>query len=166
MTYQDAQNILQIKASIYELKDLKKVYHSMARKYHSDLNDLTSDTMMKLINNAYSWLKDNLPIFVDETKQQDSTISDELASAIDAIKHLHDIHIELIGCWIWITGDTKLHKDIFKSNGFRWSPKKASWYFAPSTGKKSFYKGKRSLDEIRTKYGSKTINNSYRTAIA
>lgn len=167
MTYQDAQNILQIKVSIYDVKDLKKIYHTMARQYHSDLNDLKSDTMMKLINNAYSWLKDNLPLFVDETKtQQESTITDELSTAIDAIKHLHDINIELMGCWLWVTGDTRTHKDIFKANGFRWSPKKASWYFSPKTDNKHFYKGKKSLDEIRSHYGSKTISKQYRTAIA
>ncbi|MEA2037555.1 MAG: J domain-containing protein, partial [Nanoarchaeota archaeon] len=62
--------------------------------------------------------------------------------------------------------NTKESKDIFKANGFRWSPKKTSWYFAPTTKEKRRYSGKKSLAEIRTHYGSKTIAKGYRRQLA
>ena len=164
MNYQDTISILKLKTDITDIKQLKFIYHQLAKKYHSDLNQVKNDTMMQLLNNCYSWAKDNLPICVD-TQQATNDISSDIEQAIDAIKHLQNINIELCGSWLWVTGNTKQYKDIFKQNNFRWSPKKSSWYFAPQSDKKYKYRGKKTLDEIRTFYGSKTINKTYRQAI-
>ena len=36
------------------------------------------------------------------------------------------------GCCIWVSGDTKPHRDELKSFGFRWSPKRTAWYWRPA----------------------------------
>lgn len=36
------------------------------------------------------------------------------------------------GCYVWIMGETKPHKDTLKAMGCRWSPKKSAWYWSPS----------------------------------
>ena len=115
MNYQDTISILKLKTDITDIKQLKFIYHQLAKKYHSDLNQVKNDTMMQLLNNCYSWAKDNLPICVD-TQQATSDISSDIEQAIDAIKHLQNINIELCGSWLWVTGDTKQYKDIFKDD--------------------------------------------------
>ena len=61
---------------------------------------------------------------------------------------------EQIGAWLWLTFASKPDDETrsqMKSAGFRWASKKAKWYFAavPSAGR-----GKKSIEEIRDKYGS------------
>ncbi len=36
------------------------------------------------------------------------------------------------GCYVWIMGETKPHRDALKAMGCRWSPKKSAWYWSPS----------------------------------
>ncbi|MBQ9003779.1 MAG: hypothetical protein IJ087_18190, partial [Eggerthellaceae bacterium] len=35
------------------------------------------------------------------------------------------------GCCIWVSGDTKPHRETLKDFGFRWSPKRSAWYWKP-----------------------------------
>lgn len=35
------------------------------------------------------------------------------------------------GCCIWASGNTLPHRDALKALGFRWSPKRAAWYWRP-----------------------------------
>ena len=41
--------------------------------------------------------------------------------------------VEVIGSWIWVSGDTKQYVDKFKKYGMHYAPNKKSWYF--HTGK-------------------------------
>lgn len=59
----------------------------------------------------------------------------EVINKLFALKMI-DIEIEIIGSFIWITGNTKPYKDEFKALNFRYSPKKMAWYQAPSDYKK------------------------------
>jgi hypothetical protein len=63
------------------------------------------------------------------------------------------LDVELIGLWVWVSGDTKTHKEELKAQGFKWAPKKDGqpWYFA---GVPSFNRKPQDLDTIRANYGS------------
>lgn len=67
------------------------------------------------------------------------------------------IVIEIIGCFVWVSGDTKPHKDSLKKLGFKWHSVKACWYKSPQ-GYRRFGKKEYTFDEIRTMYGSTTVN--------
>ena len=71
---------------------------------------------------------------------------------------LDGISIEIIGSWVWVTGNTYRHKELIKSLMFRWSSSKKAWYFHGNdyhkTSKKTF-----TLDEIRDLYGSQTVTS-------
>ena len=75
---------------------------------------------------------------------------------INALINLDGINIELCGSWLWITGNTKEHKEVLKGLHFRWSKSKLAWYYHTEDYKKSSKKTY-SLDEIRDLYGSETI---------
>ena len=78
------------------------------------------------------------------------------------ILDLEGVEIELCGSWIWVSGNTKEHKDLFKELGFYWAPKKFMWYWRPEEFK-SYSRKSKSMSDIRNKYGSeKIIDNTKR----
>lgn len=66
-----------------------------------------------------------------------------------------DIHIEVIGCWIWVTGATKESKEWFKDNGFRFAVKKSAWFYTEKPKVK--YRSKKSIGELRIMWGTTGI---------
>ena len=63
--------------------------------------------------------------------------------------------VELCGLWVWVTGDTKPHKEELKALAFKWNNKKAAWFYA---GVPSFNRREWSLNEIRETYGSQQFS--------
>lgn len=45
---------------------------------------------------------------------------------------LAGVHVDTVGSWLWVTGDTRAHKDELKAAGFRYSAKKEAWYWKPA----------------------------------
>jgi len=82
---------------------------------------------------------------------------DELNAALNAIIGL-GLDIEICGSWIWVSGDTRPHRETLKGAGFKWAPKKMMWKFRPA-GWKSRSKGQYSIDQIREKHGSVSIRS-------
>ena len=37
--------------------------------------------------------------------------------------------LEIVGCWIWIDGNTYGYKDVLKEIGFKWAREKKKWHF-------------------------------------
>lgn len=143
------------------LEELKQQYKKLALKHHPDLGGNTAD--MQEINNEYDKLFEilkNTHKTVDGktyTAQTETTeTAAEFRDIINQLINLKGINIELCGSWLWITGDTKKHKEALKSLHFRWSKSKLAWYYHTSDYKKSSKKTY-SLDEIRDLYGSETI---------
>ena len=81
---------------------------------------------------------------------------------IIAIMDLEGIEVELVGSWIWISGDTKTHKATLKEIGCNWASKKLMWYWRPEEFK-SYGRKSTSMNDIRNKYGSEKIktNSTY-----
>ena len=70
-----------------------------------------------------------------------------------------DITVELVGRWIWISGDTKPLKEQLKENNFRWSLKKQMWYYHKGKYRR-FHNREMSMDEIKMKYPSQTLRRT------
>jgi hypothetical protein len=66
---------------------------------------------------------------------------------------MDNIIIEIIGCFVWVTGDTKPNKDRLKALKFQWHSKKTAWYLKPEDYRKRSRKDY-DLDEIRSMYGT------------
>ena len=66
---------------------------------------------------------------------------------------MDDIVIEIIGCFVWVTGNTKPNKEDLKDLKFQWHSKKTAWYLKPEDYKKRSHKDY-NLDEIREMYGT------------
>ncbi|MFA5240510.1 MAG: J domain-containing protein [Phycisphaerae bacterium] len=157
----DACRVLNVTGQ-YTPESIKAAYRKACSQYHPDRNPAGLE-MMKLVNQAYEALKDTTG---ESTITIDSaSYGQEICNALNAIIDL-DLTVELCGAWAWVSGNTKDHKDVLKSNGFKWAPKKLMWYFRPADSK-TFSRGKKTMDEIRSAYGSQIVSGVKRqTAIA
>lgn len=143
------------------IDEVKATYKTLAKLHHPDRGGNTA--IMQAINAAYSIAV--IQIARGE-KRTESEINDILTenenyrAAIDAVINLSGINIELVGSWIWITGNTKMYKDILKDAGFFWASKKLAWYFRGAEYKCQSRRPQ-DLDTIREKYGSKPVYNPH-----
>ncbi len=158
MTTYDAAKVLGLTGSINP--DMTaKAYKQAVFKYHPDRNP-AGEAMMKAVNAAFETLKN----FSGDVKEQDTSYGDQFNDALNAIINLqYDLVIEICGAWIWVSGNTRPHKDALKTAGYRWASKKKMWHFRPAAYK-SRSRGATTMDEIRARYGVKkpTGTGSYR----
>ena len=78
---------------------------------------------------------------------------------INALIKCDGLEIDLVGRWIWLTGNTFSYKDIIKGLGFKWANKKKAWYWHKpediSRNRKEM-----SLDEIKALHGCETFTGT------
>jgi hypothetical protein len=161
MQISDAAKLLSLSGNITpEL--VKKAYHNAEKKYHPDVNPAGAE-MMKIINNAFETLENYTGAVLEESSNNE--YPEALNAALMSVMPLDGLIIEICGAWVWVTGDTRKHKEILKTNGFKYASKKKAWNFRPDDWK-SRSRGKSSLEEIREKYGSNTPNMPNRKRLA
>ena len=138
------------------INEAKKVYKTLAKKLHPDIGG--SEESFKILNAVYNDFIENKIYFSNDFK-----IDLDLEKIISQILHFENITIELVGSWIWLSGDTKEIKDKLKELGFKWASKKKMWFYGEMKGKSH---GEKSLDEIKDKYGSKTFKKKENEKLA
>ena len=145
----------------HDLDELKREYRKLAFQYHPDRGgDLET---MKAINNAYEEaqkrLKEAHNAAADEYHQTAETAA-EFIEIIDRLIKLQGLTLELVGSWLWIGGNTRENKEELKAAGCRWSSSKKMWYWRHQEDGAHWSRGKKSMGEIRAKYGSQTFAGS------
>ncbi len=141
------------------LDEVKATYKKLAKQYHPDLGGDTAT--MQEINKEYAFASAKAikgANLSEEETEHEILSSEAYRKAIEQIIHLEGITIELVGYWIWVTGNTYAVRAALKAAGFYFASKKAAWYFRTAEYKVSRSSGK-SLDEIRNKYGSELVND-------
>lgn len=142
---------------IKTLEELKKAYYKLAMKLHPDRGGDVEE--MKVLNNEYdAWFKRVSHIHTNKAgetyEKKTEEKPSEFKSIIDELMKMHGITIEVIGCFIWVSGDTKPNKDKLKEMKFKWHKEKECWYKSPSWYRK-YNNNRYSMDEIRSMFGSK-----------
>lgn len=127
---------------------LRKEYKRLVKLYHPDLGG--DETTMKALNNAY----DAAVIKFNAADDGDSiAIAAEFKNVVSSIIIYDDLAVELVGRWIWVSGNTFIHKEALKAAGFKWAGKKKAWYWhGPDDG--VAHGSKKSLDQSKAQYGS------------
>ena len=147
------------------LEELKALYRKLAMKHHPDLGGDTE--AMKAVNNEYDLLFDRVKNLhknqAGETySKETSETAEHFRDIISALLRLRmqGVDIELIGSFLWVSGNTKPYKDEIKALGFKWSTNKLSWYLAPENYRK---KSRRqfTLDDIRDMFDSERVGGEY-----
>lgn len=138
---------------------IKAAFRKACMTYHPDRGG--SVQMMQAVNAAYAMVKD----FAGEVTQEGAQAGygEALNEAINAIVTLPGLSIEICGIWVWVSGDTRTHKETLKASSYQWASKKHQWYFRPDgwTGGRGTF----SMDDIRQKYGSERVETRYATAL-
>lgn len=65
---------------------------------------------------------------------------------------LDGLIIELCGAWIWLSGETRQHKDTLKTLGCYWSKNKKMWYWRGIKYRSSNRRGAWDINKIRNTY--------------
>lgn len=161
MNQYDALKVLGLAGEVTP-EQIKLAYKKACSKFHPDRNPAGLE-IMKMVNVAYETLKsyDGKATVTGVSAQY----GDEVAEALNAI-YGRGLFIEICGAWVWVSGNTKDHKDALKAAGFKWASKKLCWYFRPSDAKRSRSFGEYSMDSIRAKYGSATVNDRAQKKLA
>ncbi|MEA1956215.1 MAG: J domain-containing protein [Campylobacterota bacterium] len=85
------------------INEAKKIYKVLAKELHPDVGG--SDAEFKLLNEIYNEILEN-GISISDGSEFDL----ELEKVISKILHYENITIEVVGSWIWLSGETRAIK--------------------------------------------------------
>lgn len=160
--------------NVNTLEELRKQYRDLLKQYHPDNPDGSTEAT-QAINAEYDSL---FKILKDRHEKQtegraedsktdfnnmkyDFAEDEALRKVLQNIISFSGINIEIIGCWIWVDGNTYEYKDALKAQGFKWAREKKKWYFHTEAFRKRSHK-KLSIDDIRNYYGSTEVQTEER----
>ena len=165
--------------NIRTLEELRKQYKVLLKMHHPDNGGNVSE--MQEINAEYDRLfkilKDQHESKSDKTT--DSTANKQtsynanmydwendrsLREVLQKIINLDGIEIEIVGAWIWVSGNTYSYKKELKEIGFKWASQKKQWYFHTDAYRKKSHKSL-SMDDIRNYYGSTKVQTDSRVLL-
>ena len=146
-------------------EELKAAYRRQAIRLHPDNGG--NEEAFKEMQAEFAKMFDRLKnIHVNhetgetyEKKGDNATTetAEEFMNIINVVLGLDGVDIELCGSWLWVSGDTKPHKDVLKQLGFRWSSNKKMWYYHADGSRRRYHKKAWSIDEIRAAYGTQSF---------
>lgn len=143
--------------NINTLEELKKEYFKLTKKYHPDLNKGIDIEIIQSINAEYDevfkQVKDKFTNADGEQYNKDNKEkAEEFKEIIKTLIKFKNIEIEILGCFIWLGGNTYDHKEEIKKLGFKWSRNKQKWYKSPQ-GYRRYGDKKYSYKDIQVMYG-------------
>ena len=141
---------------------LRKAYKANCLKYHPDKHpgeEAKYTEIFKAMQSEYEAILSGTTGEAYEEAKTSQYSEEELAAKIKFAVGLPGTEVELCGCWIWVSGDTRPLRDMFKANGFRWQVKKQKWFWGLTMNDKRKYRKTLSMPEIRAKYGSLRFEN-------
>ena len=143
------------------MDDLKAEYRRAVKCCHPDLGG-SHEAMVKL-NSEYEAMF--LRLESEETERAGHRIDDGFRQVVSSILHVPGIEVELVGTWLWVSGDTRPVKEELKAAGFRWSSKRGKWHWNPD-GWRHHRPSRDSFAELRSRFGSRKIQGEHLEAIA
>lgn len=143
------------------LEDVRRLYKELAKQHHPDRGGDTAT--MQEINTEYAFVSAKIlrgeQLSAEDT-EANMRFSEDYQRIIEKISHLEGITIEVVGNWIWVIGNTYPVRKELKEAGLYFAPIKKQWYYR-SEEFKVYTRGKQfTYEEIKEKYGSKTVTKN------
>jgi len=138
-----------------DIDSLKKSYFKLAKVYHPDAGGTKEQfqRLQKEYDGLFKTIMSGSNLSANDIANE-IELDENLRQAVDAIIGISSLNVELIGKWIWVSGNTYPIRNELKNAGFMFAPVKKMWYYK---GIESAGRGKLTIDEIRKKYGSQAI---------
>lgn len=140
-------------------EDVKARYRTLAKELHPDCGGNAEEfkSMMNEYKTAFEKLKNIHTTRDGETYEKETNETpEEFMDIINRVIHFEGVTVEIIGSWVWLTGNTMIYKDQIKAAGFWWSNSKKAWYYNGSE-RKTRRRGRYSMDGLRNHWGSQTV---------
>ena len=152
------------------LEELKATYRHLAMKYHPDRGGET--VLMQELNNEYDEIfpkvKDLHVNREGETYTKETTEAPEMfRNIVETLirMRMDGVLIEVIGSFLWLSGNTMPYKNGIKALGFKWSKNKRAWYMAPPGYVKRSRKDY-TITDIRQMFGSAVVSGSQEDSVS
>lgn len=145
--------------------ELKKEYRNLMKKYHPDLNpgkEAECTEITKKINAEFEYLFNVLPntrVNKDGERYEahkEFETPEEFMNIINKLTKCKDIQIDIIGAWLWVSGETKPIKELLKELKFRWHDVRKCWYYKNTSRKSTL--SNLNFDELLDIYGGQRYN--------
>ena len=112
-------------------EEIKARFKQLAKELHPDCGG-DAEAFKEMMNQFQQAEKFGWNTFTNKegktyTKKATET-PQEFADIISKVVHMEGVKIEIIGSWVWLTGNTMQYKDAIKAAGFWWSRNKKAWY--------------------------------------
>ena len=151
------------------LEELKKMLHAYVLMYHPDKHrknrdeyteimaqiNAEYDKAFKRVKNQHLGWDAKEGKYYKYTKETDENAED-FRNVINGLAGIKGIKVELVGAWVWVSGNTKNVKDKLKELGLHYAPQKSAWEFHTGVYKRKS-KPQGNLDDLRAKYGTMEI---------
>jgi len=147
------------------IEEVKKQYKELLQKWHPDCTRTDTNAEMAKINVEYEKLfatYRNTHKKADgstyEKESQETETAEKYRDLLESLMRFDGVIIEIIGSFVWLSGNTKEYKEQIKTLGFRWSKTKSMWYKSPSGYRRKGGKDY-SIDTIRNMYESEEFKS-------
>lgn len=109
--------------NVETLEELRKQYKELLKKYHPDNPNGSTEATQEVnaeYDTLFKTLKDRHEHGASDTNDNktdynnmkyDFSEDEKLREVLQHIVTMENINIEIVGCWIWIDGNTYEHKD-------------------------------------------------------
>jgi hypothetical protein len=147
------------------IEDLQSQYRTLALKFHPDKggDEVEFIAMKDEFDSLFLIYKDIFrredgTIYTDHTKNKGTAMG--FRAIVDILINLDGICVDLVGWWLWVSGDTYPHKDIFVAIGLEFSSKHKMWFYSGSGSKKGYRASGKNWDQIVDTWGGRNLSDN------
>ena len=139
-----------------DAQNIKSIYRDLIKKHHPDVGG--SDDAMKKINAEFDFLMkqglESVKNSADINEKRTWQDYKQFADILQKIIFLQGVKIEIIGSWVWLSGNTYAHYSTISGAGFKFSKSKKSWYWYSGIETQQYKcRGRYSMNELRLRHG-------------
>lgn len=151
-------------SKVKTLSELKKLYKQLAREHHPDFGG--DIEVMQAINAEYDKMIEYFAKHGDKREQEKAAaeVPERFRKIIAELIRMEFVQIEIVGSWIWLSGNVGKYLRKIKGMGFEYSTKQKKYYLSDGTGKGRA--SRYNFQELREIYGSDIIESEGTKALA
>lgn len=149
------------------IEDVKETYRKLAKKLHPDCGGDAEEfkKMMAEYTVIFKRLKNvhRTANKAEQAEQESHTEYQEtpemFADIINKVIFMDGVEIEIVGSWVWLSGNTYAYKEDIKAAGFFWSSKHKKWYWNGGTHKSKKH-SKLSFEQVKNLHGCQKVKSA------